>query len=439
MRHTSIFGYAQEHCQSTPSSCGCHTLAVSRQSVKPPHTLPFGSKCGTRRHTSIFGCALLATTYCLATGCEGPGLAAYEPVPPRSASAQTTATADQAAEYSPADALARQADELAQRIAGASAYSTPRNTYQPRDIIWRDLASQPQANTAIEPTHSPTPSTNANQAMNEQVPSASATQPTTTDAPQPIRKVDSQPTPATRTVTKLTYNQAYQQLLSAIKRSEDANLSKAIAAATLGTVGPHGELDWSLLEPLSPKDRERVQRYHKAVAALRDQALAPDGVIDQAAITGKLGEVFGDQPIEIRSIKLCEKVLGYGVYEAFPDDTFPVGRDQKMIVYVELDHFKPALSSTGEGYEVRLKQELELYESNGFEVWSHEPVQIVDVSRNQRQDFFVVQLVTLPGKLALGQYHLKVRIYDENSGTRDEVSIPIRIATDATLVSRQRP
>ncbi len=387
------------------------------------------------QRTSYFGCGVLTMGMTLAVGCQEAGLSMYDPAP--SPSGYIEPEADTQADDPQVDALSKQAAEQARRIAEASrTTATSPPAQPPREIIWRDIAAEPKANTPIEPTHSTVSTQRVTDTAHTEVQAGSAGAAVHDPVKPEVVTTITPPPSSNGSPTTLTQSQAHQQLIKAIKHSDETNLSKAITAATIGVAGPHGELDWSLLAPLSPSDQDRVQRYHQAVSALRDQALAPDGVIDQDAVAGRLDEVFGDQPISIRSIELCEKVLGYGVYDSFPDRSFPAGRDQKIIVYVELDDFKPALSNTGEGYEVRLRQELELYESSGFEVWSHEPVQIVDVSKNQRRDFFVVQLVTLPGKLALGEYHLKVRIYDENGGTRDETSIPIQITSDGALVHR---
>lgn len=356
-------------------------------------------------------------------GCQEPG-------PIAGIIGSPVAPAEPEVEIDPAAALAERAQAQADRLAGVTPSEGQARANPPQEIIWRDMAVEPQADTAIEPDLS-----------------LADTQPTLATFPEPAAEpvaavVEETPPQKPDTQTKaaadaqLSRSQAYAQLIRAVRYGDDSNLSKALTAATLGTVGPHGELDWSLLASLSPQDQERVKRYHRAVSILHNEALSGTGEIDQDAVTGKLEELYGSQPVTIRSIELCEKVLGYGVYDTFPDREFVAGRAQKMIVYVELDHFKSAQRSEADGYEVRLRQELELYESNGFEVWSHEPVEILDVSRNQRRDFFVVQLVTLPAQLALGEYRLKVRIYDENAGTRDESSIPIRIVADESLVKQ---
>lgn len=346
-------------------------------------------------------------------------------------------------------AVAAEAEAYAQRVAAMEQQQPPQPVGPPQEILWRDMGGASSTVGEVAPS----------EPMAE-----SGQRPTADEAGVPVEAVDDTKTQAVTTAAAQdgagvqlvstnggdvssghaaggmtaapTQAQAYRQLLEAVRHGDDSNLAKAVAAATLATVGPHNELDWSMLSSLSPTDKKRVESYHRAVSALRTQLLSGDGEIDREAIAGQLEEMYGHQPVAIRTIELCEKVMGYGVYDAFPGHTFVAGREQKLIVYVELDHFLPVKSETGNGYEVRLRQELELYESNGFEVWSHEPVKITDVSHNKRRDFFVVQLVTLPAQLRMGQYHLKVRVYDENAGTRDEATLVIRLVADDTLVKQ---
>lgn len=344
------------------------------------------------------------------------------------------------AQAEPGDELASQAELYAQRVAELAEKDQPQpqpqaqQAQQMQQILWRDVGGQTQANTELvttEPTVADTqpldetpPVVNAMEAMSTEPGESQTAQPTPVAAPPDTGTIRAQPSTA----------QAYTDMLEAVRYSDDSNLSKAVAAATLAPIGPHGELDWSLLSKLSPDDQQRIKNYHRAVSMMHAQLLSGDAELDREAVAGRLEELYGSQPVTIRNIRLCEKVMGYGVYDAFPDNTFVAGREQKLIVYVELDNFEPLQNQAGGDYEVRLRQELELYESNGFEVWSHEPVIISDVSKNKRRDFFVVQLVTLPAQLRMGQYHMKVRVYDENGGTRDEASLEIRLVADGALV-----
>ncbi len=382
----------------------------------------------------------------LVGGCQDASLSGTFPVLP---GVPTPPQTTQAPDNDPqAEAIAAEAQALAERVASASgmAHQSFDQPQPVREILWRDLAAEPATSTASSTSHKIQP---AAQPSSDGQTTSQAVGANTNALQPPVTAGSnlSEPTtpqvvtvshPDTQAVQKLSTRQAFEQLINAIRRSDDSYLSKAVAAATLAAAQPYGELDWSMLAPLSPADQERVQRYHRAVSSLYAQALSGDGTIDEQQLNDTLTAVLGEQPVTIRRIELCEKVQGYGVYDAFPERTFVAGRPQKLIVYVELDHFQPTELNDGSGFEVRLKQELELYESNGYEVWSHEPVPIVDVSRNKRRDFFVVQLVTLPANLALGQYHLKVRVFDEHGGTRDEASVPIRIVADESLVSRTR-
>ncbi len=146
----------------------------------------------------------------------------------------------------------------------------------------------------------------------------------------------------------------------------------------------------------------------------------------------------GPQPLKISTVQLCRRVKGFGVYDTFDHGSrFMAGRNQRMIVYLELENFHSAKTADAQGdlYRVQLEQEVRLYsEADGFEVWRQDPVKIVDESRNVRRDFFVVQMIELPGRLGVGRFRLKVRVTDSQGKSIDEVSIPIEIVADQTLV-----
>ena len=59
----------------------------------------------------------------------------------------------------------------------------------------------------------------------------------------------------------------------------------------------------------------------------------------------------------------------------------------------------------------------------------------MDNSYNQLRDFFVTQHLLLPANLGVGEFVLKVRVTDLQSGTLDERSRPIVLVADQRLVS----
>ena len=102
-----------------------------------------------------------------------------------------------------------------------------------------------------------------------------------------------------------------------------------------------------------------------------------------------------------------------------------------MVVYLEIDRFATASPpSEGDRHEVRLEQELTLLDRrDGQAVWRSGEVEVVDVSRNVRRDFYTVQLIRLPATLTTGRYTLKARVTDTHGGTVDEVNLPIELVT----------
>lgn len=139
-----------------------------------------------------------------------------------------------------------------------------------------------------------------------------------------------------------------------------------------------------------------------------------------------------DSELAIERMELCRKVSGYGIYEPFSELSFRAGREQKVIVYVELSGFEPRVMN--DGYlETRLTKSVELFnEADGTSVWRRPEARIVDRSRNHRRDFFVVQMVTLPASLGLGRYRLKVRLRDEATGEIAERGLSLQIVEDAS-------
>jgi hypothetical protein len=160
-----------------------------------------------------------------------------------------------------------------------------------------------------------------------------------------------------------------------------------------------------------------------------------DSASDDGGGDGASRPVPGAEPIGIRTVQLCKRVRGYGVYDPLDGRALLAGRENKMVVYVEVDHFKTVKNSQGQ-FEVKLGQSMSLYnEADGLEVWRKPEVEITDESRNARRDFFVVQLIALPANLSVGKYLLKIRIADRHAGCLDEMSVPVRVVADDALVS----
>ncbi|MEX1015684.1 MAG: hypothetical protein WDZ31_02975, partial [Phycisphaeraceae bacterium] len=231
----------------------------------------------------------------------------------------------------------------------------------------------------------------------------------------------------------LTRREVLALLREHIRGSDDSAMSKALTAAAVSLADSGQEIDPAVLNGLNERQRARVELFHQLLLTL-GQELAQGSELQRHSIDRRLDELFRDRPLEIRTLALCRRVSGFGVFDAFDSRTFLAGRNQRLIVYSELEHFRPKRLDNGE-YEVQLEQEVVLYnESDGLAVWRHEPVRITDQSQNQRRDFFVVQMVTLPARLSVGKYRMKVRITDVHGDSLDETTVPIELVADESLV-----
>ena len=138
-----------------------------------------------------------------------------------------------------------------------------------------------------------------------------------------------------------------------VQQSDEPILVKALAAATLLAAEAGRTLDPDLLEPLTEKERQLVQRYHQLVVKLRQELATGSANPDADELTAALNNLLGSRPIQIRRFELCKNVAGFGVFDTIDHDALLVGRDHKMIVYIELEHCL-ALKNSDDRFEVKL-------------------------------------------------------------------------------------
>jgi len=258
--------------------------------------------------------------------------------------------------------------------------------------------------------------------------------------PTPVVEQADPPKPEIVTVTReMTDEEMLATLaeqLSQQTRDSDPSLKPWLRRAALAAIDPKYELSATDLAALSEEDRRIVKAYQRLFAQI-GQSTGRTSSADRQVLED-LAEELADavdqrKPLTIRNLKLCKKVNGFGVYETFTRNTFLAGQVHPMIVYAELDHFRSDVGGNGKR-RVRLTQEVVLYnDADGLPVWRQRPVAITDESYNEREDFFVVQVIRLSNRLTVGKYQLKVTITDEVGRSVDEATIPIQIVADAEL------
>lgn len=134
----------------------------------------------------------------------------------------------------------------------------------------------------------------------------------------------------------------------------------------------------------------------------------------------------------VSAVALCRRVGTFGVYDPMTSDDFVAGQSIEAIVYSEVANLSSELNSEGL-FETRLSTRLEVLTADGRSVWQHEEAEIIDVCRRRRTDFFVVQRVTLPPTLPVGDYVLKVLVADRISGRADEASHAFAISSPLSV------
>lgn len=130
--------------------------------------------------------------------------------------------------------------------------------------------------------------------------------------------------------------------------------------------------------------------------------------------------------LSVPQAMLCKEVKGFGLYTPIDPPRFEGGVTHPVIVYCEIDNFSSQVNDK-QLWETKLDQEIVLYTETGLPVWNDKKTQYTDASRNRRRDFFVNKIITLPANLTFGRYVLKVTMTDVHANRVAETSIPISV------------
>jgi hypothetical protein len=229
----------------------------------------------------------------------------------------------------------------------------------------------------------------------------------------------------------------------------------------------------SLSSRMTPGQRRAMTTLQELLTELRDPetgASALDARRISRLLTEHADKLDDDRPVKITASALCTSVESYGCYTRFSDYTFLQGRPQPAIVYVAVENFtERSLSAQGTpsptitpisanpaapgaawpkptprdrkapttGYVVELTESIAIHnDADDLVVWRAPDASIRDVSRDKRQDYYLVQRVELPARLTLGKYTIKVTVRDTVSGATDEAIIPIQIVADPVIAGK---
>jgi hypothetical protein len=173
-------------------------------------------------------------------------------------------------------------------------------------------------------------------------------------------------------------------------------------------------LDWLAGDGDDPRG-DTFAVWNRVLAAL-STATSPE-TSDEAAASHHLEAAVESLeqflPLEVRNLRLCRKVLGFGQYETIPGASVEQGH--AMLVYCEMVGLKTVESN--EGFRSRLSSRVELVPAAGGEpVWSQTLGTAEDVCQRRRRDYFVNYRISLPATVSPGPYGLRLIHTDLLSG-----------------------
>jgi hypothetical protein len=231
----------------------------------------------------------------------------------------------------------------------------------------------------------------------------------------------------------LTPAQLTDRMASPLREKADAGtagLRPFVSLAALGLVAPTA-VEAPAMKALAEGDQAlvgEVQAYFTALGGLGG-GMEADRARLLDATTALSDGVDSLRELSIRQVVLSQAVNGFGSFTPFDRNEFRRGEIPRILVYSELDHTTAQRQADGQ-FVVSLTQELALYKagkSDDKPLWSEQPVQIVDLCRNVRRDFFLVQLLQLPADLDRGEYELRVTVTDAASGSTATSLVPLKI------------
>jgi hypothetical protein len=214
-----------------------------------------------------------------------------------------------------------------------------------------------------------------------------------------------------------------------------------IAATTMVT--PDRALATDALPGVTQREREILAQWQAFCARLGPRlAETGDPEVLVAEIDALHRALVREPQLIVTQASLCTRVGGFGDYDEFSRNAagryaFLAHSGQQAVVYVELENFTSELNDNGQWATELSQQLVVISERDGIPVWREDWQTGVDLSRKHRDDFFIVQVITLPERLAVGRYNLKIRIRDDRSGAEAETAIDFDMLADPRMMSGQ--
>lgn len=130
----------------------------------------------------------------------------------------------------------------------------------------------------------------------------------------------------------------------------------------------------------------------------------------------------GGADLSVPVIKLASAVRSYGDYDPL-EPVINSNVPSERVVYFEVKDFRSELLPSGM-WETRLSAVMAVFDDRGTVVWQQPPLELRDLCRNARTDFFVGHKVTIRA-LPPGKYTLRVTLTDVNHARMTEAMMKL--------------
>ena len=235
------------------------------------------------------------------------------------------------------------------------------------------------------------------------------------------------------------------QLSGALYREaaySDQPLRDLLLIAATSIFDPDRSLAPEAIGVLTQREREILDRMQVFFSDLGSQLQVTGDPEVVASLADALGRSLASNPqLNVATAALCSRVEGFGDYDEFPRNeagrySFLAHSRQQVVVYVEVEDYQSERNDR-EQWVTELSQQLVIYsDRDGIPVWREDWQVGVDASKNRRQDFFIVQVITLPEQLSVGRYQLKILLRDRKSGAEAETAVELEMIADPRMVGR---
>ena len=221
----------------------------------------------------------------------------------------------------------------------------------------------------------------------------------------------------------------------------DVPLRQLLVIVAQAIISPDRQLQVDAIPGLTDREREVLAAMRAFYTDVGERLLkAGDPEILVIALAELEKELAKEPQLRLSHAALSSRVSGFGAYDEFKKNkagryVFLAHSRQQAVVYVEIEEFQSELNTNSE-WVTELSQQLVIFsDRDGIPVWRQPWRSVVDVTKNRRHDFFVVQVITLPDKLSVGRYQFKISVRDERSGAEAEATLEMDMVADPSLTT----